>query len=247
MAGPRIPRRRKILLQSLSTGQRHRRIFHCKTQEVGMRIKRKEGWQVWVDIHKDHVIKTPKTREEVRYRVKRYLDSIGKSHKIEKTIDRAIQDIIDSINIIKKSKMPMKYFAHPEFLEKGKIKQRRAISIDDKLRELIRKKKISEAKRLIDKFIIFQHKMWEYGIHEKPLKFNLNFGLINNEVVLIDLFELTTNKEKIKKQIIKKPWRKSKKHIMKSLPEWAVDYFIEQADKKITIKNLNKFWKKKIK
>ena len=151
-----------------------------------------------------------------------------------------------SIKIIKRTKMPLKYFAYPEFLERGRLKQKRVISIDEGLREFIKKNKKKEAKKIIDNFFKFLHKMWEYGIHEKPLKFNLNFGLINNEVVLIDLFELTTNKEKIKKQIIKKPWRKSKKHIMKSLPEWVVDYFIEQADKKINIKNLNKFWKKKL-
>ncbi len=212
-----------------------------------MKPKRKEGWQVWVDIHKDHVIKTLKTKEEVKYGVKRYLDSIGKSHKIEKTVDRAIQDIINSIKIIKRTKMPMKYFADPEFLEEGKIKQKRAISIDDKLRELIRKKKRKEAKKTIDKFMKFLHNMWCYGLHEKPLKFNLNFGLIDNRVVLIDLFELTTNKEKVRKQIRKKPWRKHKKHVIKSLPEWVADYFIEQADKKITEENLDKFWKKKIK
>ena len=27
---------------------------------------RKEGWQVWVDIHKDNVIKTLKTKKEIK-------------------------------------------------------------------------------------------------------------------------------------------------------------------------------------
>ncbi len=210
-------------------------------------MKKKEGWQVWVDIHKDHVIKTPKNRKEVRQRVKRYLKSIGKGHKIEETVDKALRDVMQSIKIIKRTKMPLKYFAYPEFLEKGRLKQKRVISIDEGLRELIKKNKKKEAKKIIDNFFKFLHKMWKYGIHEKPLKFNLNFGLINKEVVLIDLFELTTNKEKVKKQIRRKSWRKSKEHVMKSLPEWIVDYFIEQADKKITEEKLNKFWKVKLK
>jgi hypothetical protein len=210
-------------------------------------MKRKEGWQVWVDVHKDHVIKTPKSKKEVRRKVKRYLDSMGKGHKIEKTVDKVLIDLADSIKIIKKTKMPLGNLAYPEFLEKGVVKQKRAITIDDELKELIKKKKFKKAKEIVDKFFTFLHKMWSYGLHEKPIKFNLNFGLINNKVVLIDLLELTTNKEKVKKHIRKKPWIKQKSLYMNSLPEWLVDYYIKEANRKITVENLNKYWKKKIK
>ena len=212
-----------------------------------MKLKRKEGWQMWVDLYEDHVIKIPKTRKEVTRTVKKYLEYLGKSHETKETVDRVFKDVTNSIKIIKRSKMPKKYFAYPEFLEKGQLKQKRVISIDKKLLELIKKKKIAEAKKLIDKFFKFIHKMWEYGIHEKPLKFNTNFGLIKNKVVLIDLFELTTNKAKVKKHIGKKSWRKKEEGYIHSLPKILVDYFIEQADKKITPKNLDKYWKRKLK
>ena len=36
-------------------------------------IKRLGGWQCWVDIYKDYVVKTPKNREEIEYKIKKFL------------------------------------------------------------------------------------------------------------------------------------------------------------------------------
>jgi len=209
------------------------------------KIERKGGWQFWVDIHKKHVIKTPKNKKEIRAKAKKYLDLIGKSHELEKRVNNVIEDIKISKKIIEKSKIPRKYLAYPEFLEKGRIKQKRVVNIKDRLKELIKKKKLGETKKLINKFIKFKKKLWTYGIHEKPIKFHSNFGIIKDEIVLIDIFELTDNKRKIKKQLNKKPWRKDKIWLKDIFPEEIVDYYIEQADKELTVENLNKYWKSK--
>ncbi len=41
-------------------------------------IRRVGGWQCWVDIYNDYVIKTIKTREEVSEAVRRHLEPQGK-------------------------------------------------------------------------------------------------------------------------------------------------------------------------
>jgi len=135
---------------------------------------KKDGWQFWVDIHEKHVIKTPKNKKEIRSKAKKYLNLIGKSHELEKRVNQVIEDIIISKRIIEKSKIPRKYLAYPEFLEKGIIKQKKVVSIQDRLKELIKKKKFDEAKKIINKFIRFKKKLWSYGMHEKPIKFHSN-------------------------------------------------------------------------
>jgi len=76
----------------------------------------------------------------------------------------------------------------------------------------------------------------------KTNKISFKFGVIENEIVLIDLFELTNNKNKIKKQLNKKPWRKDRIWLKEIFPKEIIDYYMKKADKELTVKNLNKYW-----
>ncbi|MAG50558.1 hypothetical protein CL621_02875, partial [archaeon] len=118
------------------------------------------------------------------------------------------------------------------------------------LKDIINKstpqKDFSKAKKLIDLSINLMIKLWRYGIHEKTFKFTSNIGVINKDAVLLDIFELTDNKMKVKKQIKKKPWDKFER-LSKEMPEDLARYFIKQANKKFTIINLNKNWMKNAK
>ncbi len=207
-------------------------------------IKRIGGWQVWVEVYKDYVIKTPKSKKEIKETIKRYLDAIGKPEELKERTQKMIEDINNSTKIIKKSKIPFKILGNLEFLDKGKIKQKRAIVLQNKLDSLVKKDKIKEAKKLIDKSINFLIELWKYGIHEKTFKIESNLGIIDNKIVLLDLFELTNKKEKVKKQLKKKNWDKSRSWIDK-IPEKLHLYTIKQIKKKLTIKNLNKYWRSK--
>src|SRR3989344_8497690 len=200
------------------------------------------GWQFWVEYYENHVIKTPKNKKEIRERVKRYLKSVNKLGELDKRVQDMISDMNEGRKIIKNSLLPLKYLAYVEFLDKGKIKQRRVIILE----EYILKNTLKDSKKAIDNYIDLVKRLWQYGIHEKTFKFSRNYGVLDNKVVLIDPFEITDKKQKVIKQIHKRSWQEAKK-FNKHLPNEVVDYFISQADKNFTVKNLNKFWKAKLK
>jgi len=204
----------------------------------------KEGWQMWVELYGDHVIKTPKFRKEIEKSVRKYLKWIGKPEELKLRVDRGIKDVHKSLHIINQSKIPKKYLAYPEFLEKGRIKQKRVKVVGDELIRLIDLKKKKEAYKLIDKSVKFFMFLWEYGFHEKTFKITSNFGIDGNQIVLIDFLELEGNKKKVEKKLRKKSWHKYKK-LSKNYPEEVIEYYIKKADENFTISNLNKFWKVK--
>ena len=207
---------------------------------------RKGGWQVWVDFYPNYVIKTPKTKKEIKERIIPYLKSIGKTNEIEKQSEKMIEDMKKSIKIIKNNKIPKHFIGNAEFLKKGQIKQDRIISLEEYLIKLSIENKIKEAKKIIDKVIKTIQTLWKYGIHEKTFKFNQNFGIHNSKIILMDFLEITNNQIKVKKQLAKKPWEKIK-DFEKNMSEKILDYWIEQANKNLTLKNLNKLWKNNLK
>ena len=201
-------------------------------------IRRIGGWQCWIDFYEDYVIKTPKTKEEIEENVSRYLRSINKIERLEKIVKTMLDDIKKSTKIINSSKIPKRLLGDVEFLEKGKVKQKRAIVLSEALTN-----SSNEAKELIKKTTSFLIELWKYGIHEKTFKIWSNYGVLDKRIILIDLFELTNNKEKVKKQIQKRKWNRPEK-FRKILSEKLTNYFINELDKKLTIKNLNKYWNK---
>jgi len=145
------------------------------------------GWQCWVDIYDDYVIKTFKTKSEIKESVQRYLDWIGKQEEPEERTNKMLEDVKNSTKIIKKSKSPIDLLADLEFLKNGSVKQKKVIVLS----EAMENKKKSEQIKLIDELVKFILQLWSYGIHEKTFKFFSNLGVDNNKIVLIDVFELT--------------------------------------------------------
>lgn len=209
--------------------------------------KRNGGWQMWVDEYDDHVIKTPRTKEEIKKKITKHLQKTGNLSKREEISNKLWSDFRSSIKIIKKSKLPLKYLAYPEFLENGAIKQKKVRTIGTILKEYSKEGKIKESKKLIDKFIKFTLRLWEYGIHEKPFKPTGNFGILGKDIVMIDFLELTSNKTKVQKKLHLK-----KDKLSRLFPEDRYDvrireYVAEQVNKYLIKKNLDKCWKKKLK
>ncbi len=201
--------------------------------------KRLGGWQCWIDIYEGYVIKTPKNKKEIETEVRKFLAWKSKLEELDKRTNKMLSDIKDSTKIIKKSKIPKELLADLEFIENNKVKQKKVID----LKEKIKKSKSKETKELLDKIIKFWLELWKYRIHEKTFKFLSNLGWDGKRVVLIDVFELTSNKKKVLKQIKKKQWNKPErfeKHLSKEL----LDYFMDQLDKNLTEKNLDKYWGK---
>ena len=198
---------------------------------------------MWVELHDTHVLKTPKTRKEVEKSVRRYVRFIGKPEEFSSHVTRVLRDIPRSLYLLKRSHLPPKYLAYPEFLERGVIKQKRVIPLEDEIRRLIASKKIKEARALINKALTFFMSLWQYGIHEKTFKLTSNFGIDGNQIVLLDFLELTGNKKKVEKQLRKKLWRNAT-WMKKGYPPTFIDYYLHMADTKLTLHNFRTLWKK---
>jgi len=202
--------------------------------------KRLGGWQCWVDLYDSYVIKTPKSREEIKEEVEKFLRWKNKLEALEERTDKMILDIKNSTKIIKKSKIPKKDLADLEFIEGGRIKQKRIVPLDEFLKKLNERERLE----LIDKIMRFLLKLWSYGIHEKTFKLFSNLGINENKIMLIDVFEITSNKTKVLKQLKKRSWQKTNNY-KKHLSEREVDYLIGKLNKTLTKDNLNKYWKTK--
>ena len=202
--------------------------------------KRLGGWQCWVDLHKDYVIKTPKSRNEIKQEVEKFLRWKDKLEELDERTDKMIFDIKNSTKIIKKSTIPKELLAELEFLEKGEVKQKKVTMLTDALQKLNE----PQQKKLIDKISKFLLELWKYGIHEKTFKVHSNLGIDNGKIVLVDIFELTSNKNKVRKKIKKRQWSKPEM-FGKTISPKLIKYLIKKLDKTFTEENLNKYWRTK--
>jgi integrase len=203
--------------------------------------KKKAGWQFLVEINKDYVIKTPISQEEIREQVQQFLSSKGRLNEFKSVLEKLSSDIKDSTKIIKKSKIPSKFLADLEFLEEDKIKQKRVIPLE----EYVKKLNKTQQKELFQKLAKFILKLWDYGIHETTFKLISNFGIDSNEIVLMDAFEITSNKNVVIKQLKKGSWKKTSK-FEKYLSTESAELLIKELIVYLTKENLNKHWKKSL-
>ncbi|MBT3404567.1 hypothetical protein HN832_03490 [archaeon] len=205
-------------------------------------IKEKEGWQSKVKFYNNYVIKKLKSPREIEEGIKQYLKKKNKSHELKELVKKTIKLTNTSLKIIKKTKAPKDYFGNPEFIGPREIKQDRAILMSDALENLISKNKISEAQKLIDQYIKLILNLWQYKIHELNYKFYSNYGVINNQVILLDFLEITEDKKEVIDYIKNKKWD-SKKDLKKRIPPKLIEYYIKKMNENINLKNLEKFWK----
>ena len=157
------------------------------------------GLAILVDVYEDYVIKTPKSKKEIKEKVRKFLEWQKISGELNKRTNRIISDTEKSTKIIKRSSIYHKLLANLEFLQNNRIKQKKVTPLFQLIPELSKKDTIN----LFDKIIKFQIEIWKYGMHKKTFKFFSNFGIDNNSLVLIDAFELTSNKKQVLKQIKK--------------------------------------------
>jgi len=201
------------------------------------------GWQANIEYFKDYVIKTPKTEQEIRETVARYLNSIGKIEELDKRVKDMRDGWIRGKEIILNTKIPLKMLGNVELLEDGRVKQRRCRVLEEVWNELFKNGKIAEMESLIDKSLNFILDLWKYGIHETTGKIGYEFGLIGEDIILIDFGELSQKKSTAEKQIAKKYWEKS---IAKYCEKEVAECFNKKASIMLTLDNLNKNWGEKL-
>jgi len=205
-------------------------------------MKRSGGWQFKIKYFPNYVLKTPRTYAELRRRAYPWLKSKGKTEKeIDNFTKKVFNDVKTSTKIINESKCPAKLLGNPIFLKK-RVRQKRAVMFESRIKRLTIKKKKKEVKENIDNIVKLILELWKYGIHENTYNFSLNYGFIKKRAILVDLFEITDNKESVIKQIKKKKWKRNT-HMSRDLKKEDYAYLIKQCNKSLTLKNLEKLWK----
>ena len=203
----------------------------------------KEGWQCFVEIEGNKVIKRLKTKEEVSKKVKEYLKIKNSLELLEERTEKVYSDIKNSLEIIKESRIPKVYLANAE-ISNNIIKQDKVISIGDKIRELLNENKTGDAEKLIIALVDFIIELWKYKIHEYNYKFYSNYGINNKgNIVLIDFLEITNDKDKVRRDIIKEKWDNPERYLYK-IDIKIANLFVKISNKKLTLDNLEKNWGK---
>lgn len=202
------------------------------------------GWQANVEYFDNYVIKTPKEKSEIISKIRKSLERTGELYKLDGLVENMQLDWDVSMKIIKKTTMPRELFANLEFLENGKIRQSRATIVKDILEEFVEKGDMLNAKNTIDCVIDFMIELWRYGVGEKTFKFQTEYGVLNNQIVLVDIGEVTDNKETIKKQIMNQS--PDFKAVRGYYNEELLDYFLEQRKERMTLDVFEEVWRSKL-
>ena len=187
------------------------------------------------------MVKTPKTETEIREKIKKHYTSL---EGLEKKVKKLQEDWENSLKIVKSGKVPLSLLAYPQFIKGGKIKQKRVKMLAEEFNELISNNKFTEAKKLVDKVIDFIITLWKYGVHETTFKFYSEMGLLDDGIVLVDMGELTDDKEVVRKQLLK--GNKKLEDLRHHHHNEVLDYYQEQIKRRLTIKALDKVWRSKL-
>lgn len=207
--------------------------------------KDKGGWQCQVFLHKGYVIKKPRNYKGVRKRAYNWLKENQKKseEEISEIARECFNDIKKGKRIIERSGIPKEYLGNPIFYKDGRVKQKRVVELRARIHNLVRKGKIKEAERVIDKYFDFIKLLWSYGIHEKPYKISQNFGIFKDKIILLDLFEITDNYKSVKNSF-GRGINVEDKFLSWSITKKMISYYRKVAKKTLNVKTLNVYWKK---
>lgn len=102
----------------------------------------------------------------------------------------------------------------------------------------------SESKKVIDLYIDLQEKLWSMGIHDKVFKFQTNYGVTSNGVVVfIDFGECLFSKKEVLESVFSRKWLNRKKY-----KDWnnlvLKEYYTNKMNNLMTEENLNNLWNK---
>ena len=135
---------------------------------------------------------------------------------------------LDSIKKIKETKIDMALFGYPKVLNELDYEQDKAIPLHVYFKTL----SLDEGKKRIDQFINLNQKLIKSRLIDKSFLIGKNYGLNSKgEIILIDIGELYSSDEAIKRQIARKPW--DIYYVTSTIPKKFRSYFVEEMNKNI--------------
>jgi len=116
-------------------------------------------------------------------------------------------------------------FGNPIFLDDLGYEQDKVIILKDHLKLVDE----DEGRQVIDDFVSFNKTLLSIGVIDKSFRIGNNFGMTENgNIVMVDLGELFSGKDTIKKRISKRPWSYS--YVVNEVPKNLRKYFLERMD-----------------
>jgi hypothetical protein len=152
---------------------------------------------------------------------------ISESKRVEEEMVKSNQYIQNT-----STKIPLKYFGNPVFINSTDYEQDRVIP----LKQLLRSNNVNE---LLNKYMYLIHTLWGYNIGETVFRFSANNGLDKyGEVIQMDFGEITTDKDRVLSDIKEKRWVRFSKYLDKETRK----FYLKRMDEEMTEENLNRYW-----
>ncbi len=163
--------------------------------------------------------------------------------ELDSKVEKMQRNFQESLDIIKRKNIPLAMLGHVEFLDGGMIKQKRVLLIQDVLDDLCSRGEVDEFQRILEKVSDFIIELWKYGIFEHTSKIGHQFGMMGEDVVLIDFGEINDCRDSAEKQVRDKKWLEQMARFKYSSKE-VLDCFSDVVDRKLTLDFLNENWGK---
>lgn len=166
-------------------------------------------------------------------------------HRINFSLVKKLRPIISSgkmsINILRDNieNIDLDIIGNPIFCDSLEYSQDKVIILKD----YFKLHTFEENKKIIDLYVENIFQTWTCGFSDVDFNFAMNSGVNDsNCVVLADINGLSFSKKEIFDIVVSRVWLKKHSYlVLKDLD--LKKYFKVQMEKKVTVDNLNKYWK----
>ena len=196
-----------------------------------------QGLQFNVYENGSKVVKTPTSKFQIKIKLLLWTPSfLLKPSELEKEAKRTIKEREEVLQEIQNRRFKPSLLANLVFRE-NEIEQDRVTPLGIYL------KNYDGARKRIDEYINFIFDCWRNGFSERTYNLTINNGVsVEDKVILLDFGEITFRKFDVERAIKIKRWRRSwsfKRNLKKDIK----DYYDNQMLNKLTLSNLNRYWK----
>lgn len=133
-----------------------------------------------------------------------------------------------SIAWINGTSLDLVFFGNPKILNETDYEQDFVIPLEQYLKTI----SIEDGKKIIDEFISLNKFLISNNVVDKSFLIGRNYGIDKNKkVILIDIGELYTEKEKIQRQIHIQPW--DHPYVTSTIPPQLRQYFVDEMNKNL--------------
>jgi hypothetical protein len=158
--------------------------------------------------------------------------------RISRGVDKNINLLKQQLNLI-----PGNLLGNPVFYDRVNYEQDYAQSC----MEYFKSHEREDNNKIITKYVELILELWKYGFHDDIYNFPMNSGVDKNgQVIMIDLGEFVYDKEMVMQSVKDKKWLSKPFYaVFKGI--WSREHFRKEMDRLITVENLDKYWRLKIK